>query len=400
MTLTAHTNAVGNHSRYETKVARRWGTSDYDNDGVYVDHNVVHSSKTIETARSWKPAHVKGDHKSVYPYTRKARMVIQDLPMTWRSRLFGGSHLINDETYEQYISVLHTPFNYNPSSGGWMGNIMKEADVKALNKLAEDKAQLAADLAQVRQTVDMFADEVTRAARVLLALKRGVANQIPYLLGISPAALRRDRGRSIANYWLEYSYGWKPLAQSVHDVQKVLHKSMSKNREIQGKGTAKYNLNGEFLYRNEIWKEKQQGRAKTQITARLDNPSAAQMNSYGLINPASVAWELVPWSFAIDWFMPVGQTLEAATAAVGLDFVKGLQSRHYDYELISVGDLSRYAYNGFSGMVEPGQYIERGWEFERQVYNNFPVPQFYADTTPFSTARALNALALVRQLHK
>jgi hypothetical protein len=36
---------------------------------------------------------------------------------------------------------------------------------------------------------------------------------------------------------------------------------------------------------------------------------------WGLTDPASVAWELIPFSFVADWFVPIGDTLRAIHAA-------------------------------------------------------------------------------------
>jgi hypothetical protein len=56
-----------------------------------------------------------------------------------------------------------------------------------------------------------------------------------------------------------------------------------------------------------------------------------KLNQLGLINPASVAWELVPLSFIADWFGTIGLWLGGFTDFVGLSmnrkqhviFVKG-----------------------------------------------------------------------------
>jgi hypothetical protein len=45
-----------------------------------------------------------------------------------------------------------------------------------------------------------------------------------------------------------------------------------------------------------------------------------------------------------------------------------------------------------------GEYKEQGFGFQRTALTAFPAPQLYADLTPYSTTRALNALALFHQL--
>jgi hypothetical protein len=136
-----------------------------------------------------------------------------------------------------------------------------------------------------------------------------------------------------------------------------------------------------------------------ELGAVLDNPSLAYLNTFGLINPLSIAWELVPWSFAIDWFVPVGKTLEAVTATVGLIFNGGRITEHRKY--VTVRNYVPGRRTAWRVCENTGNYIEEGFGFSRTALTAFPHPMFYADLTPYSTTRALNALALVHGLtHK
>jgi hypothetical protein len=49
-------------------------------------------------------------------------------------------------------------------------------------------------------------------------------------------------------------------------------------------------------------------------------------------------------------------------------------------------------------VIASGDYREAGFGFQRIALTGFPYARFYADLTPYSTPRALNALALVRQI--
>jgi hypothetical protein len=116
----------------------------------------------------------------------------------------------------------------------------------------------------------------------------------------------------------------------------------------------------------------------------------------GVVNPLSIAWEVIPFSFVVDWFIPVGQVLEACTATMGLSFVDSWTSEHLGYTLQSKGNLGRL--NAWDVCIDEGSYLEKGYDFYRGARDSFPAPEFYADITPYSTPRALNALAVVHQL--
>jgi hypothetical protein len=128
----------------------------------------------------------------------------------------------------------------------------------------------------------------------------------------------------------------------------------------------------------------------------MSNPQLATINSLGLTNPIAVAWELVPFSFAVDWFLPVGNTLSALTAGQGLTWLGGYITKRV-YRAVSI----RHKTGPITAWVtctDPGHYRERGFEFQTIALTGFPYARFYVDETPYSTPRAVNALALVRQL--
>jgi hypothetical protein len=51
------------------------------------------------------------------------------------------------------------------------------------------------------------------------------------------------------------------------------------------------------------------------------------LNSFGFLTPELVAWELLPFSFVADWFIPIGTYLEA------LDFVKSVEGTYVRTDL-------------------------------------------------------------------
>jgi hypothetical protein len=52
---------------------------------------------------------------------------------------------------------------------------------------------------------------------------------------------------------------------------------------------------------------------------RLKSVTDKHLSQIGVTNPLSLAWELVPYSFVIDWFIPVGDYLGSFDALVGVD---------------------------------------------------------------------------------
>lgn len=59
---------------------------------------------------------------------------------------------------------------------------------------------------------------------------------------------------------------------------------------------------------------------KQGATFTLENKNLFLANRLGLVNPAAVAWELVPFSFVVDWFTNFGGYLDGFTDLVGLSY--------------------------------------------------------------------------------
>lgn len=388
MQLTAHTNAVGRYTQQSTYLRQQVGWTYF---GVRDDFDRTFG-QSLDSAYSGKPPLVRGDRKSIYPYDRQVARVVENIPYKIRTHwmnpggIEGGSY---DYTTEYYFGERHHIGDFWPYSEEVVENAYSEAKVKALNKLAGAKAEVGVELAQLRMTMDMLGGAAKSAADFLLALKRGNAGYFRNLFGGSPS-------KTAADLWLQYQYGWKPLAQSVHDISEVLFKKIEE-KPLKATGTGTVSREGAFDYGNTRQKWKYTAEVKCFLEARIQDAEAFSRERMGLANPLTIAWELVPWSFAVDWFVPIGDVLAATSATSGLTFSRGALTRRVrsSVEITHRDDVDLGVWDE---LVEPGKYREEQFTFDRDPLTSFPSPVFFADETPLSTTRTLNALALIRQL--
>lgn len=120
----------------------------------------------------------------------------------------------------------------------------------------------------------------------------------------------------------------------------------------------------------------------------------------GIINPLAVAWEVIPYSFVVDWFLPVGNFLNSLDFDTGLEFSRGWLSFHgqglVDLKAVSgsyVADDHNLTMNWQGGGVN---YTSRG--YRRTVLRSFPAIVYPSFKNPISLLHANNALALLRQV--
>lgn len=121
--------------------------------------------------------------------------------------------------------------------------------------------------------------------------------------------------RSSALY-LEGVFGWLPLMQDIYDACEVLsgaHRSSpARGRSSMVFTTTKNDTNYRCLVQTELG-------AMVGAQGRVLNPNLALLSDLGLINPAAIAWDKVPYSFVVNWFIPVGGYLNSLTDLVGYE---------------------------------------------------------------------------------
>lgn len=275
-------------------------------------------------------------------------------------------------------------------------NDRARAITECLLKLGNQKAQFSASLATAGQTVNMIAGAAGRLWKTLLDAKRGNWGALPKDLGLGPG------GPGVAGYWLEYQYGWKPLMDDLYAARQLFDKLEPEAMII----SAKRVINGNYSYdrrtaaENGIWanwKTNSKYSTTCHLYGRVKDSWLRAGSQYGLINPASLAWELVPWSFLVDWSLPIGNFLEAFTATAGLEFIGGYTSRWAQGQTIINFDLSGQIYPWNSYTVGKHQIDRFG--FRRDALSDWPLPLPYVKS-PFSNAHTANALALLKQLLK
>jgi len=133
------------------------------------------------------------------------------------------------------------------------------------------------------------------------------------------------------------------------------------------------------------------------ITFGSSSEEVHTLAQMGFTNPALIAWELTPWSFVIDWFLPVGNFISSLDATLGLVFVDGYKS-------------TRVTKNSHShAWWDPGiKNVSYHWEgsvigsnseetFLRSTLTSFPSPRLPSFKNPFSSQHLLNAVALLAQ---
>lgn len=267
-------------------------------------------------------------------------------------------------------------------------------------KLMAD-ASLGTDFAESRQSMGMITKTMTTLGKSFLQVKRldflGAAQTLRMKFVPKGTSLRK----SASNNWLEYYFGWVPLVKGIYDAVEVVNNPLKSYQPTRGVGFEAYEADHIYFqdaYARAVatrYKEYRTGQGAT-IRA-ITNSDYHTLEQFGLINPLSVAWELVPFSFVVDWFSNVGDVLRSYSDFAGMQLenryifwnfkIHAFNGKFYWYNQAVPDPLGRVPL-GFSGI---------GYFNQRNTYNVGPVLKLDKLRLP-SKERALTATALLVQL--
>lgn len=187
-------------------------------------------------------------------------------------------------------------------------------------------------LGELRQAISM----VKKPAR---ALQESLFSYIATLkrrskgVPMNPAG-NRKRKDILAETWLEYSFGWVPLLSDIGSAAKVISEyktgkdgSDTRRRRISAYGEdvaavlEQYeNMDSSIvpLIREYRTTGKNSSRYRIGLSYKTSLPTGTakrvfQASGFELAEFIPTAWELLPWSFLIDYFTNIGDLLEAFT---------------------------------------------------------------------------------------
>lgn len=190
------------------------------------------------------------------------------------------------------------------------------------------RAQLGATVAEWRSSADMITSRVGQLIRAYRNLRRGNLQRFFRELELVPKnrhkGTRWSRPAQASSLWLEYWFGWSPLIQDIYGAVETLGSPIP-DTPITATSQGRYKVSKIITNTATNYVRRDidvQVAWKLQALAQVSNPAAFERNRLGLLNPATIVWELVPFSFMVDWFYPVGTFLEGFTDTVGLTFDK------------------------------------------------------------------------------
>lgn len=261
-------------------------------------------------------------------------------------------------------------------------------------------------LGEGHQTLKLLADSAIRIAKSLWHLRKGdltgAARSLLQGTGRKPVVPYHGwtKGKhsfidvnasSLASNWLELQYGWLPLLEDAKGAAELLAHRLN----IPFQTTYRVSVKRELV----TWQATDLGsptypivvgtrirKSRRSLVARVrEKPTIPKL--LGLLDPAQVAWELLPFSFVADWFIPIGSWLEARGFAQGLEGVFITTDKNSEEGIAGPG----WPGGNYSGITQ------RWLKMSRTISSSLDVP--FPAVKPLKDAlswkHCANAMALV-----
>lgn len=283
----------------------------------------------------------------------------------------------------------------------WPGHLPfdSNAELKLVGKLREKLVgdfDAGAFLAESHKSLAMIGNAAIRIGGAYRAARKGLWKRAENILthGMDGKYTRRRKG--VASNWLELQYGWLPLLHDAYSgaeqLARVLNDPMTRTirTSVSLRDSTPWATSNSpttyFLSCNRL--------ARKSLKAVISEVNLPLLT--GLINPATIAWEVTPLSFVVDWFIPIQTYLEARGTALSVTG-KFTYSLWQESEAKGVG-ISNNGNPGYGREIRgTGNTFWRHKRLERTVTTtlNVPLPGFKPLKKALSWKHTLNALALL-----
>lgn len=258
----------------------------------------------------------------------RTERICESLSLTWPSpNNYRGISQSGDTT--QYLEQRGV------TVGTWMGpaNLQSTLEryrsialVNAYAKIHESAILSGEILNDLGQTIGMLRHPFAQSLKLLKRMLKHAEKR--------KGKTARTASLAISNAWLEYRYGWRPTLMDIDQIigtsLKLYERGYRKSRRLVARGLVKldYNNSASYdvytplgLFSSQKWTAVTSQRHRVAAGVIFDlqgqNTADALVASLGL-RPRDVPatlWEIIPFSFVADWFIGVGNWLQAIVPA-------------------------------------------------------------------------------------
>ena len=345
------------------------------------------------------------------------------------STTVGGGNTYDQSLPLNWLCGAGDPLNNNASYGISDQQIRDAVRNKVISKLAakikSQKVNVGQIIGERRQTVSLVTSSARRLAEAIMAVKRGNFKAASRSLfgsgrrGDSASERRRRRNSTdthggirgnvsgIPEQWLALQYGWKPLLSDIYGSCEELANLVTGSPPVcSAFASASMRLDDVLVQKGstdgsryppkiELRRSGAHIHGSGYLQYGVSSEFGQTLSRTGIINPYAVAWELLPYSFVVDWFLPVGNYLSSLDFETGLSFQRGWIAIKQTTPWHLGMHAQKLKDSSFETDYSAASCSWDGTEYTREVLSATPLPSPPSFKDPFSLTHMANALSLL-----
>lgn len=267
---------------------------------------------------------------------------------------------------------------------------------KLASKARNSPIDLGVSLGEYRETAELVEGAMRKTAGLYRAVRKFDFSEALRVVTGRRNRKFSDAAHAAADAWLGFTYGVKPLMRDVYgamdalsskDDQVVVHvvrASVSECfRDSAETSACKGNVTGQI-------------KASGKFTYRVDNPLLFTLDQLGVINPIALTWELIPFSFVVDWFIPIGNFLRGVVPPPGISQVSGYTYVKAKGRETRATDLGLPGSDGWHTSL-----VTREIYKDRRIFTGFPNVTLVVPDLSLTKSQLMSGISLlVNLLHR
>lgn len=276
-------------------------------------------------------------------------------------------------------------------------NLDNEVKQKVFSKVRDSDVNIAVAWGERAETIHLLSTALSRLGKAYNLAKAG--NLVGAAIALTGHKPSHNISNTVAQGWLELQYGWRPLMSDIYGLSTTLQKQMTHREYVVVSSRKKIQEASSRLTVNGNTREYMTADAFYESSVRVKMKSSSMFlktaSEVGLTNPLLVAWELVPFSFVVDWALPIGTFLSQFDSALGWYFEQGSITSFSKYHGTTVREVANVPADYVFFICDIRRDLEQV-SVSRTGINTwvemFSIPYV---KNPASIEHALNALALL-----
>lgn len=254
---------------------------------------------------------------------------VQYCRLAHKEKVGGTCTVVTDSVWMNALDWNHwVDVSHEGTGSHYIVSEISNSDVR--DAIADVQAQMSVE---ARTSYDLLTEiaEVREIPSLIRSISNDMTNIMKMLHGRYPRELKRfsrspittllkhpeRMARELGSKWMEYRYAIMPLVYSYRDLKKTLNRGQDVTSHAF-RSVTPCNLSVSLPPNTVDYQYTTvQGSVDIRGTVfqRYNYSGSAMLAGVGF-NPLVTAWELIPYSFVVDWFINVGDYITAKTSPI------------------------------------------------------------------------------------